>query len=618
VVIFTGVSSILIGYFIIIDGIINQAYSEIKSYLNSAQYVYSNKINVIHIFMDHLASLTYVQEAIVANNRMILIRKLQEVRNELSLDILNITDTEGNIIVRARNPEVFGDRVDKDILVNFVLENRKPCLGSDLMQREYLKKEGNDLADQAFTTVVKTPHARKDNKRYEERGLVLKAASPIYYQDRFIGVIYGARLINHNYDIVDRIQQLVFKDEKINGWDVGTSTIFLDDVRISTNVRNKDNTRAIGTQVSEEVYNQIFFKREMWLAKAFVVNNWYYSAYAPIFNIQNKVIGILYVGLLEEKYSYIMKKTYLYFLLVTLISAAIAIVLSLYFIRSIIAPYRDLIGAAQRITRNDYTKIPIAFDDEIGYISKVFNRMIDAIVIRDQKLKEQTEKQINQSEKLASLGRLASGIAHEINNPLTGILTYSSILLEDFKGTDFQEDLQVVVNETMRCRNIVKGILDFARETKLEKEKANINSIIVSTLAILENHLNFHNIEMHKELSPEVPDMNLDINQMKSVINNCAVNAADAMPNGGTFSVTTEYIPERKVVVIKFKDTGIGIPEENIPKIFDPFFTTKDPGKGTGLGMAVTYGIIKRHNGTIEIRSTVGTGTTFIVELPVQ
>ncbi|HOO71749.1 MAG TPA: [Fe-Fe] hydrogenase large subunit C-terminal domain-containing protein [Spirochaetota bacterium] len=232
------------------------------------------------------------------------------------------------------------------------------------------------------------------------------------------------------------------------------------------------------------------------------------------------------------------------------------------------------------------------------------------------KLVETQQAMIN-SEKLASLGRLASGIAHEINNPLTGILTYSSLLFDDLKESEFGEDLEVIVKETTRCREIVKGLLNFARETKVEKKMANINDIINETLGILEKHMDFRNIKMVRVLSPDVPDSSLDVYQMKSVINNLAENAVHAMDGGGTLTFTTHYHAEKNLIELNVRDTGCGIARENLHKIFDPFYTTKQPGKGTGLGLAVIYGIIKKHNGVIDVDSKVGAGTEFMIRFPV-
>jgi iron only hydrogenase large subunit-like protein/nitrogen-specific signal transduction histidine kinase len=229
-----------------------------------------------------------------------------------------------------------------------------------------------------------------------------------------------------------------------------------------------------------------------------------------------------------------------------------------------------------------------------------------------------TKNALIQSEKLASLGRMASGIAHEINNPLTGVLTYSSLMLEDLKETDFSEDLNVIIKETLRCREIVRGLLDFARESTHEKIQANINEIISNTLHILEHHVSFQSITIKRKLDENIPFSSMDVNQMRSVINNLAENAAHAMPDGGTLVVTTRFDENRNSIILGISDTGFGIDEENLNRIFDPFFTTKSAGSGTGLGLAVVFGIIRQHDGTIQVESQPGKGTSFVITLPVE
>ncbi len=231
---------------------------------------------------------------------------------------------------------------------------------------------------------------------------------------------------------------------------------------------------------------------------------------------------------------------------------------------------------------------------------------------------ELAEKTILRSEKLASIGRLASGIAHEINNPLTGILTFSSLMLEEMKGTPHEEDLKIIRDETLRCRKIVRGLLDFARDYKTEKTSANLNAIIEDALQLLEKHVNFHDIKIDKGLDPDLPEIKVDVDEMRSMINNLSVNAADAMPEGGRLSISTKLDREARQVIIRVADTGSGISPENMKRIFEPFFTTKEKGRGTGLGLPMTYGVVKRHNGTIDVKSKVGEGTEFIIRLPLD
>ncbi len=619
VVLLTGISSFMVGSTLINSTVLKQAYEQVQRDLKTGQFVYDERIRMVHLFVRHLAMLDYLQVALMNNDRQLIFNKLSEVRSELNLDILNITNAKGRVIVRSRDFSSWGDSVIRDDYVRYAINNRISCHGSDIMERDLLLQEGRDLADRAYVQVKKTPKARERDKMYEDRGLAIKAAVPIIHNGKLIGVVYGAKILNNNYEFVDRIKNLVFTDEKVNGFDLGTTTIFLDDLRISTNVTRLDGTRAIGTQVSKDVYEEVFVRENLWLDKAFVVNNWYISAYKPLYDLNRRVIGILYVGILEEKYDRVFRKNNYYFFMIIVVTLIIAAALAVYLVNTIIVPIKRLVRASKNIAEGDYTKkIRTAGHDELGYLSTTFNRMVDAIVEKDRKLQEQTEKKLVQSEKLASLGRLASGIAHEINNPLTGILTYSSILLEDLRGSDFEEDLLVIVRETYRCRDIVKGILEFARETKLEKQMANINTIITNLMTILKKHVNFHNIHFNLKLGSDLPDIYLDTIQIESVLNNLAVNAADAMPDGGDINITTSFDEKNRKVVVVFEDTGTGIPEDVIEKIFDPFFSTKETGKGTGLGLAVSYSIIEQHRGTIEVRSAPGKGTVFTIRFPVK
>jgi two-component system, NtrC family, sensor kinase len=619
VVTISGISSVFLSHNVINKNIVGQAYEEVRSHLNTARHIYNERIQVIFLFINHLSSLGYLQTAILQNNRPLMVEKLAEVKKELNIDIMTITDSTGRVLARANSYDSFGDDVSGDRFVRYVLENKKPCSGTEILPQDYLVREGKQLADQAFIRIVPTPRARPIDKVFEVNGMCLKAAAPVMSGGQLIGVIYGAKLLNRNYELVDGIKKLLFKDERIGGFDIGTLTIFMDDIRISTNVKKSDGRRAVGTQVSEAVYRQVFEHGKVWLDKAFVVSNWYLSGYSPIYDIDHKVIGILYVGILEEKYNQIKRNATIFSLLVIFITVCVAAALSIYLIRGIITPIRRLVTASKQMAAGNYIKkIEIMSSDEMGYLCTTFNKMVDAIAERDRKLKEQTEMQMAQSEKLASLGRLASGIAHEINNPLTGVLSYSTVLYEEMQDPGYRADLKVIIDETIRCREIVKGILDFARETRIDKRPGSINKIITELFTILEKHFNFQNIRIKKDLAENLPEINIDANQIKSVFNNLAVNAADAMHSGGDLTITTRYDDVNKKIVVTVADTGTGIKKEDLSKIYDPFFTTKETGKGTGLGLSVTYSTIQRHNGTILVESTEGKGTTFTIEFPVD
>ena len=233
---------------------------------------------------------------------------------------------------------------------------------------------------------------------------------------------------------------------------------------------------------------------------------------------------------------------------------------------------------------------------------------------------QDTQMRLIQTEKMASLGSLAAGVAHEINNPLGGILIYAGLLMEDFADQNDPrvQDLKRIVEEGTRCKDIVKSLLEFARQTESKFESVAINKAIDDVLFFLEKQALFHNIQTIKELNPDLPLIQGDPNQIKQVFMNMMVNAAEAMSEqGGTLTITTEINPDRSSIVVFFKDTGPGIPPAIQSKIFDPFFTTKDVGKGTGLGLSTSYGIVQSHHGTIEVESAPVKGTAFKIILPI-
>lgn len=240
-------------------------------------------------------------------------------------------------------------------------------------------------------------------------------------------------------------------------------------------------------------------------------------------------------------------------------------------------------------------------------------------IFTDLREREKLEKQLIRSEKLSSLGKLSAGIAHEINQPLTGVLTFAHLLLKKFKDDEkTRKDLQIIVRETTRIRGIVQGILDFARETPMQKKPRIVNEILDQTLEIVVHQQRFFGIELVKEYDPDLPQAVVDSNLMEQVFMNVILNALDAMHGSGTFTVRTRHAGG--FVEIDFSDTGAGMPEEILDKIFDPFFTTKDSteGMGMGLGLAVSYGIVKNHNGDINVTSKEGEGTTFTIRLPMD
>jgi two-component system, NtrC family, sensor kinase len=617
IVLLTGILSTLVGINIINKNVIREAYENVRSSLAAANELYEEEIVRRSRTIQYLANTEEIVRGAALGDRAGLYRKLVQIEREFSFDIVNVVDSEGKVLVRANTLDAYGDSMAHYRTIQEVFRTRAPAAGTGVLDAENIRLEGPSIAGRTPIPVVPTPLARVRTSRLESRAMVIKIAAPILEGGQLRGILYAAVLLNNNSEFIDRFKRLIFKDEKLHGKDVGTTTLFLGDVRIATNVVDSSGRRAIGTQISEQVYRRVFEEERVWLGEAFVVNNWYVSGYSPLFDIDNRPLGILYVGILKQKYDGILRGATLSFLLVIFVTIVLALALAIYLINIYTRPLKRIIAASTEIALGFYHKIEAdPHDEDSRNLERAFNSMVDGIQERDRRLKEQAERSILKSEKLASIGRLASGIAHEINNPLTGVLTYSSLLLEDMKGTKYEEDLKTIRDETLRCRGIVRGILDFARDTKPEKAPADINGIIEDSLGILEKHVNFQNVAIVRSLDRRLPPVSVDAGEIRSVVNNLAVNAADAMPNGGTLTITTEWEEATRMVVVRMADTGIGIPPENLAKIFEPFFTTKDQGKGTGLGLAITYGVIQRHNGTIDVRSKVGEGTEFVIKLP--
>jgi signal transduction histidine kinase len=301
----------------------------------------------------------------------------------------------------------------------------------------------------------------------------------------------------------------------------------------------------------------------------------------------------------------------------------VGIVINIKLATSIATPIRTLEKISRKIAEGDFSEhIEVKGKDELASLETAFNQMEDRLKNALWSLEHTIEKlrekqaQLVEAEKLALVGKLAAGIAHEINNPLTSVLTFSNLMLEQCPPDDPRhEKLKLMARETNRARTIVRQLLNFGRETVIKPEKININQPVSEIADSLAAQDAFKGIGLDLKLAENLPEVNADPAQIGQVVMNLLLNAIHSITPPGRIEVVTRKI-ENSVEIV-FRDTGAGIPEENIHKIFDPFFTTKDASKGTGLGLAVSYGIIKKHGGEIEVASTVGKGSTFIVRLPI-
>jgi two-component system NtrC family sensor kinase len=291
---------------------------------------------------------------------------------------------------------------------------------------------------------------------------------------------------------------------------------------------------------------------------------------------------------------------------------AISVIIWLFIENLVGKPVGRLVEATKKVAAGDLTtKLDVRRKDELGHLADSFNAMTVRLA--------EVQQQLYQSDKLASLGRLAAGVAHEINNPLTGVLTYSSFLLKRAEdGSSDKEDLEIIVRETKRCRQIVKGLLDFSRQVPAKKTHVALDEVVSKSLTIVHNRLSFDKISVRKQIPPDLPRLMADDNQLTQVFINLLVNAADAIGGkGGEIVISARPSREREdgMVEINVVDTGCGIPAEEVSKVFEPFYSTK-ANEGTGLGLAVVWGIVDKHGGTIKLDSQLNRGTTVTMCLP--
>lgn len=626
-----------VGVGIIKKHVYKEAQSKVNSDLEYAKEIYSSTQSRIKDALRIHATRKILYLSLIGVEQQELKDEMAKIIEEEKLDFLILVDNNGNVYYSALNKGKTNFSYRSNPLVNFVLKNIEPVSGTVIIPKEDLLKESPELVKRVHMDITPTPKAEITKDKYLEDGLAIAGAAPVFtLQKKFVGVLYGGILLNRNFELVDKIRDTIFESGAFyKGKPIGTVTIFQKDVRISTNVLKENGERAISTKVSSDVAETVLKKGETYRGKAFVVDDWYLSAYTPIKGISGDIVGILYVGVLEKPYKESLFRSLLLFFAIALLGVLIVGVISLRVAERISKPLLNLAEAARQLGEGNYdVKVDVGHrEDEIGILAKVFNDMVVELreshialktwtEVLEEKVEERTkvlktmQDQLIQTEKLAGIGRLAAGVAHEINNPLTGILTNASLMYDDVPEDDPKKaDLKVIIEETLRCRKIVKGLLDFARQSPPQKQLLSLNEVIEDIITLVKNQANFRNIKISLELDPFIPKIMADKDQIRQVVLNIVLNAADAMPNGGEFHIISKIIDSSNIEIL-FSDTGVGIPEDVKEKIFEPFVTTKKTG--TGLGLSIAYGIIERHKGKIVVESQPNKGTTFKIILPVS
>jgi two-component system NtrC family sensor kinase len=530
------------------------------------------------------------------------------IRNQLIL----VLDRQGNVISGQLVTEETAARIEPHAtnwaslpIVAAAMEEGKALVATEVVPAEYLAPVG--LAEQAKVAIVDTPKAAPElyDPREGTAGLALLAAAPVRdASGEVVGAVVSMHLFNNDFSLVDQIKQVAGVD---------TATIFFGDLRVSTNVLNEQGERAIGTRISQEVGDQVLLKGLEYPGRAYVVKEWFITRYIPLHNFRGDVVGSLYVGARESTFQALVQTFVARVIYIALGAVVLAAALSFPVSIAIARPIGELVEAHRQLAAGKMSArvVPPRGQGELAALAKSFNVMAQTLQV--------TQEQLVQKEKLASVGQLAAGVAHEINNPLGTIMLLSDVLCKETPTDDpRREDLEMITTQAKRCKGIVFDLLSFARQNRVMAQQTDVNQLVQRIVAEESPKERYANVQIVEDLSPRLPIIQADPEQLRQALINLMTNAADAMaPDGGVITISTRHSGLQHVE-LAVADTGAGMSEEVRSQLFTPFFTTKPPGKGTGLGLSIIYGIVKMHRGDIQVSSKEGEGTRFTIRLPTR
>lgn len=525
------------------------------------------------------------------------------------------------------------------------------------------RSDGQPLVDpaQVVLPLVDTPRAAPDARAIEgaveDRAMMIHVVFPVVgVDDRRIALLQGGVLLNRNSEFVDTLRDLVYGPGSVAPGGRGTVTIFLDDVRISTNVPASDAERALGTRVSEEVRDRVLGVGEAWIDRAFVVNDWYISAYEPIIDTSGQRVGMLYAGFLEAPYRSDLQRGIFFLAAVVIAGCALAAVAASLGARSIYRPIERMAAVARATAAGKTRRIgTLVVSDEFDALATQFDAMLDSLAAqrarieddarslerkvaeRTEELEErnlrlqesidllrQTRERLATAERLAALGELTAGVAHEINNPTAVILGNMDILVDEIGPVrdGLRVEIDLIIDQVYRIRSITDRLLAWSRSNPSrnasteDSARSPIAEVVTRSLLLIHHDLQryeFDIVETHKDDATAA----IEPDELSEVLVNILSNAIEASETSGDgrgyIEIRSGQVGER--VYVSVTDDGPGIDLQLLPRVFDPFFTSGKPC-GTGLGLSVSHGIVDRAGGRIEAISEPGQGACFTIELP--
>jgi two-component system, NtrC family, sensor kinase len=525
------------------------------------------------------------------------------------LDLLELRDGQGRLVASSEG-ELGGAPLPE-------LARAPAGTRLALMEPDELARVAPALAARVPVPLVATRNAAPTDRQREDRAMLVLSSAPLRDDaGREIGTLTGGVLLNRNLGFIDHINEIVYPEGSLPFGSRGTATLFLDDVRISTNVRlfaeaGRDGARAIGTRVSQRVRDEVLGRGATWLGRAFVVSDWYVSGYQPLADASGRRVGMLYVGFLERPFTIVKYGMLAAIGLLMLAVLAVAAAFSLRLARDVFAPLERMARTMDRAQAGalDARVGDTGRSDEIGRLAGHLDRLLDAVGAHtrelDAKVAERTreladaQQQLVRSEKLAAIGQLTAGIAHEVNNPIAviqGNLDLARELLGD-QAHKVHAELALVDQQIERMRLIVTQLLQFARPTDFAGyvEPLDLARVVDECLVLVNHLLAKSEIRVERDLrATRRPEMNRQ--ELQQVLVNLLVNALHAMPGGGTLTLASRDAGDA-MVELAVSDTGPGIDPELQRELFKPFVTRKKDG--TGLGLWISRSIVERYGGEL-------------------
>ncbi len=632
VIVLFGLLAAAVGAILINRSTLNEAQRRVSLDLRSAWSVIQGELDGLELFVTALSGGKRVQEAFHQPESTEFRALLEVARRQSRFDFMSLTDTQGRVILRTSAPYHTGDYLTQDPVVRRALKG-ETISGFAILDAARLQAEGGGLEEKAFMVFEPTPKAKPRAKSSENAGMALVAATPVEDETGARkGVLYAGILLNRNHALVDKIQSIVFEDRLYSHKQLGTVTVFQWDSRVATNVTLANGNRAIGTRVSEAVYDKVLENNQNYYDRAFVVNDWYLSAYDPIRDVEDKVIGILYVGVLAKQYDDLKRELWMLYGFFSLGAVIIVLALGLIFSRRLTGSITRLANAAGEIAqgRLDMRVPEPSTDDEVRDLTKAFNFMAERLRQREESLKRTNDELEQANRSLHVVNRnyldMLGFVSHELKNTLGVIYTSAKALTMAAIGQLSASQETLVLNITKSIEKAVsmtRKYLDLSRIEKGELKVAlrpmdMIKDVVAPLLEEFREAIASKAVIVSNEL-PAAIALKGDRDLLQVVYKNLIDNALKYGRQGGTIKLT--FTSTAQAMQFAVWNEGENLSEAQLAQVFDKFVRLRrEEGltQGTGLGLFITKEIIRKHGGDIWARCEHSKWVQFIFTLPIH